>query len=122
MRITQGQLREIVREEVSRALREGFEDIRDIGVRLRVQTAAPTDPTVPDILTDVRGAYKVITVAQEGPMAPAEDGKSWLTLTLGFVDDDDYDLPGLLRDLRDIDGVDMVRVWERDPEGDVVSR
>jgi len=122
MRITQGQLRRIIKEEVARALREGFEDIRDIGVRLRVQTAAPTDPTVPDILTDVRGVNKVITVAQEGPMAPAEDGKNWLTLSVGFVDDESYGLPDLLRDLRALDGVDMARVWERDPEGDGVSR
>lgn len=118
MRLTEGHLRRVIRQ----VLREGFEDIRDVGVRLRVKIDSPTDPTVPDILTDVRGVNKVITVAQEGPMKPAEDGKNWLTLTVGFVDDESYDLPDLLRDLRDIDGVDMVRIWEIDPEEDGVSR
>jgi hypothetical protein len=118
MRLTEACLRQIVRQ----ALHESFEDIRDLGVRLRVKVAKPTDPTVPDILTDVRGVSKVITVSQEGPMTPAEDGKSWLNLVVGFVDDKEYDVPDLLRDLRSIDGVDMVRIWEMDPEGDGVSR
>jgi hypothetical protein len=118
MRLTEAQLRRVIR----RSLREGFDEIRDIGVRLRVKVAKPTDPTVSDILTDVRGVNKVITVTQEGPMRPAEDGKSWLNLAVGFVDDEDYDLPDLIRDIRSINGVDMVRIWEMDPEGDGVSR
>lgn len=122
MRVTKGQLVRIIEEEVARALREGFDDIRDVGVRLRVKVSGPTDPTVTDVLTDVRGVNKVITVSQEGSMEPAEDGKNWLNLVVGFVDDESYDLPDLLRDLRALDGVDMVRVWEMDPEGGGVSR
>jgi hypothetical protein len=118
MRLTEAQLRRVIR----RALREGFDDIRDVGVRLRVKVSGPKDPTVPDILTDVRGVNKVITVSQEGPMEPAEDGKNWLNLVIGFVDDESYDLPDLLRDLRALDGVDMARIWEIDPEDDGVSR
>lgn len=102
-------------------LSEGFDDIRRIHIRLRVKVSRPSDPTVPDVLTDVRGLRNVITVSQVGAMSPAPEDRNWIELDVSFVDDDDYDLPGLVRDLREIPGVDMVRVQEGDPEDNVVT-
>lgn len=118
MRLTETQLRRAIR----RVLHEGFDDIRAIEVRMRIKVSKPTDPTVSDVLTDVRGVPNVITVTQLGPMGPAPDGKNWIELEVGFVDDDEYDVPDLIRDIRAISGVDMVRIRELDPEGNVVSR
>ena len=118
VRLTEAQLRHIVR----RALRESADDIRDAGVRLRVMVSKPSDPTVPDILAYARGILNVTKVTQVGPMEPAPEGKNWLNLEVSFIDDETYDLPDLIKSLRALDGVDMVRVWEIDSEGNTVTQ
>jgi len=91
-------------------LRESYEEIVDVGVRVRVNTVGPKKPTMRDITTDIRGLPNVITVAQEGSLQSAPEGKRMATLTVSFNDDERFDVPDLERDLLKIGGIDLVRI------------
>jgi len=110
MKISLKDLKDLVRESVRLSLREAYDDITDVAVRLRVKISRPEDPTVLDVLTDVRGIKNVITVVQRGAMEPAPEGKNMINLIIAFDDDDEYDLPDLKNDLEGISGVDMVMI------------
>ena len=89
---------------------ESYEEIVDVGVRVRVNTVGPKKPTMRDITTDIRGLPNVITVAQEGSLQSAPEGKRMATLTVSFNDDERFDVPDLERDLLKISGIDLVRI------------
>lgn len=109
MRITESRLRRLVRRLIS----EAYEDVENHTVRVRVMVSRPTDPTVLDILTDIRSIENVVTVTQEGAMAPGPEGKDILTLTVAFENDEEHTLGELEKAILGIEGVDMVRVSDK---------
>lgn len=110
MRITEGQLRTLIRRSIRKALAEGFADITPIVVRLRIRIAAPSDPSVLDILTSIRGLDDVITVTQLDPMDPAPEGKKMINLKIAIELKGEFDPEDLKKRLMAIDGIDMVMV------------
>ena len=110
----------IVREYVRRLLKEAYDDIAELVIRIRVNINANQGLTTQDVLTDLRGIKNVITVRQVGPSQSAPDRKIWLKLDLGFEDDETFDVPDLEREALRVQGVDMVRTvsyngqpWDR---------
>ena len=110
MRITEGQLRTLIRKSIRRALNEEFADITPIVVRLRIRIAAPSDPGVLDILTSIRGLENVITVTQLDPMDLAPEGKKMINLKIAIELEGEFDPEALKKQLLAIEGVDMVMV------------
>ena len=113
MRISEGQLRTLIRRSIRRTLNEDFADITPIVVRLRIKIAAPSDPGVLDILTNIRGLDDVITVTQLDPMAPAPEGKKMINLKVAIELKGEFDPEELKKKLLAINGVDMVMVKGR---------
>jgi len=101
---------DLLREYIRDLLQETYEDIVDLNIRVRADLNIQKVLTVQDILTDLRGIKNVITVRQAGPMQPAPNMKNWLNLDVGFEDDDEFDVPDLEAAIRQITGVDMIRV------------
>ena len=113
MRISEGQLRTLIRRSIRRTLNEDFADITPIVVRLRIKIAAPSDPGVLDILTSIRGLDDVITVTQLDPMDPAPEGKKMINLKVAIELKGEFDTEELKKKLLAIKGVDMVMVKGR---------
>lgn len=113
MRISEGQLRTLIRRSIRKALNEEFADITPIVVRLRIKIAAPSDPGVLDILTSIRGLDDVITVTQLDPMDPAPEGKKMINLKIAIELKGEFDPEELKKKLLAINGVDMVMVKGR---------
>ena len=113
MRISEGQLRTLIRRSIRRTLNEDFADITPIVVRRRIKIAAPSDPGVLDILTSIRGLDDVITVTQLDPMDPAPEGKKMINLKVAIELKGEFDTEELKKKLLAIKGVDMVMVKGR---------
>ena len=103
-----------VRELVHGILRESYKDIVKLEVRIRVKIKKPSDPTLQDILTNIRGIRNVITVRQEGKLLPAAQGRQMVNLLIGFEDDEDMDVPGLKKRIWGIPGIDMTFIKSYD--------
>lgn len=91
-------------------LNEGYEDIADIGLIVRVDIDGDNKPTMLDILTDIRGIPNVITVTQDGPLGPAPEGKYLAKLNVTFDDDELYDVPDLESGLLSVKGIDLAKI------------
>jgi hypothetical protein len=100
----------LLREYVSSVLNEGFNDVIDVIVRVRVKIQGPGTRTLRDILTDIRGLVKVITVEQLGKISDRDiGGRAFAALNIKFEDTEDYEVGDLLRDISKISDVDMIR-------------
>ena len=85
-------------------------------MRVRVDTDKPTEPTLQDILTDIRGLRNVITVRQTGKQDPAPEHKKYVDLVVGFEDDKTLPLSQLEKEIVQISGVDMVIIQKIENE------
>ena len=97
-----------IRQYIRKILKESYQDIASIGLRIRIKILKPTDPSMLDILTEIRGLQNVITVRQEGLLMSASGGLQMADLIIGFEDDENFDVPDLKRSIWKIKGVDMV--------------
>jgi len=110
MLMRESKLREIVRRTLRRALNEDFSDITYVKVRLRVQINRPNDPSMADILTDLRGAKNVITVRQSEPMIDAPENKNMVSLNIGYDPSSGMRVEDLRNVLMGLQTVDMVKI------------
>jgi len=92
-----------------RQLKESYADVVKVSFRLRINVNGEKKPTVTDILTDIRAIPNVVTSNQEGSRDAAPEGKNMIMIDMGFVDDAEFGLRDLQRDLLAVRGVDMVR-------------
>lgn len=101
---------QLLREYVNSILNEGFNDVIDVIIRIRVKIQGPGTRTLRDILTDIRGLVKVITVEQEGKISDRDiDGRAYAVLNIKFEDTEEYEVSDLLRDVSSINDIDMIR-------------
>jgi len=101
---------QLLREYLRTALNEGFNDVVDVIIRIRVKIQGPGTRNLRDILTDVRGLINVITVEQIGKISKRDmDGRSFVALNVKFEDDEEYHVKNMLQDISDIVDVDMIR-------------
>ncbi len=106
MKITKRQLRRIIRE--------AYEDIQAIIMRVRVDVDSPDDPSLQDILTTLRGLPNVITVQQDQALEPAPDGKQMAALIVKFENAPAVDIPTLRNQIEALPTVDMVTIMTVD--------
>lgn len=105
-------LREFIRGAI---VKESYEDIVEIIVRIRVRVARESDPKMLDIMTDIRGLPNVITVKQHGELGKMDhDGRQFALLQINFVEAERYDLKQLLMGLKQIEGVDLAKIVARE--------
>ena len=100
-----------LREYVRGVLKEGFQDIIEVIVRMRVKIQGPGTRTLRDIMTDIRGLIKVITVEQIGRISDRDiDGRAFVAVNIKFEDSEDYHVADMLRDVNGLPDVDMIRL------------
>lgn len=110
-------VRNLVREFVKSVIRESYDDIAEIIVRARVAVAHDYDPTMLDILTDIRGLPNVITVKQVGELGKQDvNSRQFVTLRINFIEGEEYALVDLLKGIKSIEGIDLVRIVSREGE------
>lgn len=103
--------KDLLKEYVRGVLAEGYDDIVEVIVRTRVKITAKADPTLLDILTDIRGIKNVITVKQIGELTKTDlDGRQFATLMVKFEDDEEYSVADLERDTGQVSGIDIVKI------------
>lgn len=107
----QQDVRELFREWVRQVLAESYDDIVEVIVKIRIRVARKIDPTVLDIMTDVRGLPNVITVKQFGELGKLNtDGRQFAVLQINFVNNETYNVADLLTGLKSVNGVDLARL------------
>lgn len=96
----------LVRKYIRKILAEAYEDLVDVGFRVLIKNTDPSDPTLQDIMTDLRGVQNVVTVRQSAPMEPGPSaGTNYVNLMIGFEDDVEFDVPDLEKELENTRGV-----------------
>ena len=100
----------VTRRQLGRIIREAFDDIQAINMRVRVDVDSADDPSLQDILTTLRGLPSVITVAQDRAMEDAPGGRQMATLIVKFENSPAVDIPTLRIQVEALPTVDLVTV------------
>jgi len=99
-----------LRKYIKSLIKESVDDIKSIGMRVRIMIAKPASPSLQDVLTDIRGIKNVITVRQVGSLVPAPQKRQFVNLIVGFEDDETITIAYLKNQIMKIDAVDIVSI------------
>ena len=100
-------------------LLEAHSDLLNVLVRCRIKIEEREDPTVLDIMTDMRALAGIVTVRQTRPISEivSSEGHRIVELNVSyipsFVDSKDV-FVSVLKSLKTIDGVYMIKAMEHD--------
>ena len=100
-------------------LLERHSDLLNMLVRCRIKIEEREDPTVLDIMTDMRALPGIVTVRQTMPISEVVTSYGHRLIELNvsyipsFIDDKDKFM-SVVRSLKRIEGVDMIKVTEHD--------
>ena len=100
-------------------LLEAHSDLLNILVRCRIKIEEREDPTVLDIMTDMRALPGIVTVRQTMPISDVVTSYGHRLIELNvsyipsFIEDKDKFM-SVVKSLKKIEGVDMVKVTEHD--------
>ena len=95
-------------------LSEGFDDVKNIMVRIRVDLTGRI--YLADILTSIRAIDGAITVFQDAPLEPAPGGKKMLNLNVKFEKIEGRSYEDFVNQILDVEGVDMARLLTPEEE------
>ena len=96
---------------------EGHDDLVEILIRCRIKIEDREDPTVLDILTDMRALNAIVTVRQTRPISDVISGEGHriIELTVSYlpelVEDKDVFM-SVLRTLKTVEGISMIKALE----------
>jgi hypothetical protein len=107
-------MNKVLKEYVKQILSEDYADISEVGIKIHVLTYRPSDPTMLDILTKVRGLPHVITVRQYGVLQKAAGRKKIANLRIGLEMTPGYSVEELAKDIRGIRGIEQLKVVYKD--------
>ena len=102
-------------------LLEAHSDLLNILVRCRIKIEDRDDPTVLDIMTDMRALPGIVTVRQTRPISDiiSSDGHRIVELNVSyipaFVDSNDVFID-VLKSLKRVKGVEMIKAIEHDDQ------
>ena len=102
-------------------LLERHSDLLNMLVRCRIKIEEREDPTVLDIMTDMRALPGIVTVRQTMPISEVVTSYGHRLIELNvsyipsFIDDKDKFM-SVVRSLKRIEGVDMIKVTEHDTD------
>ena len=100
-------------------LLERHSDLLNMLVRCRIKIEEREDPTVLDIMTDMRALPGIVTVRQTMPISEVVTSYGHRLIELNvsyipsFIEDKDKFM-SVVKSLKKIEGVDMVKVTEHD--------
>lgn len=100
---------------------ERHSDLLNTLIRCRIKIEDREDPTVLDIMTDMRALPGVVTVRQTRPISDivTSYGHRLIELNVSyiptFIEADDKFI-SMIRSLKKIEGVDMIKVMEHDDQ------
>lgn len=104
-------LREVIRGQIIES--HGVQDLVNVICRLQVRTVGEKNPTVPDILTNIRALPGVVVVKQLGAIRRIKRGREFMKIEIKYMPDlrDEHEfLPKLGKLLKSVSGVEIVRV------------
>jgi len=102
-------------------LLERHSDLLNMLVRCRIKIEEREDPTVLDIMTDMRALPGIVTVRQTMPISEVVTSYGHRLIELNvsyipsFIDDKDKFM-SVVKSLKRIEGVDMIKVTEHDTD------
>lgn len=106
-------------EENRRILLERHKDLVNTLVRCRIMIEDREDPTVLDIMTDMRALEGIVTVRQTRPISEivTNSGHRIVELNVSYIPKyltGDSKLKKVAKLLKSVEGVDMIKVMEHD--------
>ena len=106
-------------EEDRRLLLERHKDLVNTLVRCRIMIEEREDPTVLDIMTDMRALEGIVTVRQTRPISEpvTNNGHRIVELNVSYIPkyiSADNKLKRVAQLLKSFEGVDMIKVMEHD--------
>ena len=112
-------------EEDRRLLLERHKDLVNTLVRCRIMIEEREDPTVLDIMTDMRALEGIVTVRQTRPISEpvTNNGHRIVELNVSYIPkyiSADNKLKRVAQLLKSVEGVDMIKVMEHD--NDIVNQ
>ena len=107
--------------ERKRLLLERHKDLINMIVRARIMIEDREDPTVLDIMTDMRALEGIVTVRQTRPISDpvTNAGHRIVELNVSYIPEfikSKDNLKTVLTSLKSIEGVDMIKLMEHDSD------
>ena len=105
----------------TKILLERHSDLINTLIRCRIKIEDREDPTVLDIMTDMRALPGVVTVRQTRPISDTVTSYGHRLIELNvsyipaFVEDSDPFMT-MIKSLKKVEGVDMIKVMEHDDQ------
>lgn len=109
-----------------RLLVEKHKDLVGMIVRAKISIDKPTEPTVLDIMTDMRALAGIVTVRQTRPVSDTfgTDEKRIIELNVSYIPkfitnysgNPNTDLMNVLKSLKSINSVEMLKVMSHDDD------
>jgi len=111
----------MVISDKKRLLLERHKDLLNMLVRCRIMIEDREDPTVLDIMTDMRALEGIVTVRQTRPISdPVTNvGHRIVELNVSYIPkyvEADDKLDKVIKSLKSVEGVDMIKVMEHDDQ------
>jgi len=107
--------------KIKNLLLERHSDLINCLIRCRIKIEDRDDPTVLDIMTDMRALPGVVTVRQTRPISDVVTSYGHRLIELNvsyipsFIEDKDPFMT-MIRSLKKVDGIDMIKVMEHDDQ------
>lgn len=104
---------------VKELLLERHKDLVNCLIRCRIKIEDREDPTVLDIMTDMRALPGIVTVRQTRPLSDVVTSYGHRLIELNvsyipsFIEEKDKFMT-MIRSLKKVEGVDMIKVMEHD--------
>ena len=107
--------------ERKRLLLERHKDLVNMIVRSRIMIEDREDPTVLDIMTDMRALEGIVTVRQTRPISDpvTNAGHRIVELNVSYIPEfikSNDKLKTVLTSLKSVEGVDMIKLMEHDSD------
>lgn len=111
----------MVISDKKRLLLERHKDLLNMLIRCRIMIEDREDPTVLDIMTDMRALEGIVTVRQTRPISdPVTNvGHRIVELNVSYIPkyvEADDKLNKVIKSLKSVEGVDMIKVMEHDSD------
>lgn len=102
-----------------RILQERHSDLVNMTIRGRIMIEGKDDPTVLDIMTDMRALPGIVTVRQMRPISDpvTPQGKRIIEMKISYIEkyvEGDGKIMTVLKSLKTVEGLDMIKVMEHD--------
>ena len=102
-----------------RILQERHSDLVNMTIRGRIMIEGKDDPTVLDIMTDMRALPGIVTVRQMRPISDpvTPQGKRIIEMKVSYMPqyvEGDGKLMTVLKSIKTVEGLDMLKVIEHD--------